>query len=79
MFPADEQLFFLHCISHHALPSAPLRQREEPGNSLGVDHDDICWSVNQSIFLILPLHSHFHYKMVLLYVNTRELKLLSTL
>lgn len=42
IFSADEQLFFLHHISRHALPSAPLRQREEPGDSLGLDPDDVC-------------------------------------
>lgn len=45
VFPTDEQLYFLHYISHHALPSAPLCQREEPGDSLSLDHDDICRSV----------------------------------
>lgn len=45
MSPTDEQLHFLHYSSHHALPSAPLCQREEPGYSPGLDHDDICRSV----------------------------------
>lgn len=42
---ADKQLCFLHHCSHHALPSASLCQREESGNSHGLDHDDICRSV----------------------------------
>lgn len=52
VFPADEQLHFLHYLSHHALPSAPVRQREELGDPPGLGHDDFCRSV-LSFFLYL--------------------------
>lgn len=52
IFPADKQLFFLHYISHHALPAAPLRQREEPGDPHSLDHDDICRSVDHLSVLV---------------------------
>lgn len=46
VFPTGEQPCFFHHIPPHALPSAPLCQREESGSSLGLDHDDFCRSVN---------------------------------
>lgn len=52
VFPADEQLHFLHYLSHHALPSAPVCQREELGDPPGLGHDDFCRSV-LSFFLYL--------------------------
>lgn len=52
VFPADEQLHFLHYLSHHALPSAPVCQREELGDPPGLGHDDFCRSV-LSFFLSL--------------------------
>lgn len=69
VFPADEQLYFLHYISSHALPSPPLCQREEPGNPYGVDHDDVCRSVALSLLLCI-YHFGLHLSYLFRYMDT---------